>query len=171
MSNSSCHCFIRNSHHTSGRTVHSELQLPLSLAQTESPLFNIRKRSCKAWRANLFGLSIRCLTKVADINLETPERPIPEYDIDPLLPVDPEGCLRNREEAAARGRQCLRKCASDADCISTRKRCLCDGLCGWSCIRPGRTALFGSDENFIGVHGLLVLHLRYLIRISYLGSS
>ncbi|GIX89468.1 hypothetical protein CEXT_65631 [Caerostris extrusa] len=45
------------------------------------------------------------------------------------------------EEAAARGRQCLRKCASDADCISTRKRCLCDGLCGWSCIRPAPSFL------------------------------
>ncbi|GFR12974.1 uncharacterized protein TNCT_40751 [Trichonephila clavata] len=69
------------------------------------------------------------------------EIPSPEYDLDPLLPVDPEGCLRNREEAAARGRQCLRKCASDADCISSRKRCLCDGLCGWSCIRPGETQI------------------------------
>ncbi|KAG8189218.1 hypothetical protein JTE90_013750 [Oedothorax gibbosus] len=68
------------------------------------------------------------------VQLQDPANP--DYDGDPLIPVDPEGCLRNREEAAARGRQCLRKCASDADCISTRKRCLCDGLCGWSCIRP-----------------------------------
>ncbi|GFY59685.1 sushi, von Willebrand factor type A, EGF and pentraxin domain-containing protein 1 [Trichonephila inaurata madagascariensis] len=76
------------------------------------------------------------------------ENPNPEYDLDPLLPVDPEGCLRNREEAAARGRQCLRKCASDADCISSRKRCLCDGLCGWSCIRPDlRCANLGVMEN------------------------
>ena len=46
-------------------------------------------------------------------------------------------CPRNREEAVSRGRQCLRKCKTDADCISSRKRCLCDGLCGWSCVRPG----------------------------------
>lgn len=46
-------------------------------------------------------------------------------------------CPRNREEASSRGRQCLRKCKSDADCISSKKRCLCDGLCGWSCVRPG----------------------------------
>lgn len=46
-------------------------------------------------------------------------------------------CPRNREEAVARGRTCLRKCNSDSDCISTRKKCLCDGLCGWSCVRPG----------------------------------
>ncbi|GIY17314.1 uncharacterized protein CDAR_35911 [Caerostris darwini] len=79
--------------------------------------------------------------KVEDYGKFISEPPIPEYDTDPLLPVDPEGCLRNREEAAARGRQCLRKCASDADCISTRKRCLCDGLCGWSCIRPAPSFL------------------------------
>ncbi|XP_015785992.1 sushi, von Willebrand factor type A, EGF and pentraxin domain-containing protein 1-like isoform X2 [Tetranychus urticae] len=45
-------------------------------------------------------------------------------------------CPRSREEAVARGRSCLKKCVSDADCISSRKRCLCDGLCGWSCVRP-----------------------------------
>ncbi|KAF8794983.1 Protein lev-9 like protein [Argiope bruennichi] len=88
---------------------------------------------------NKSGNSYREIQKMVKFSFTTigsHQRPIPEYDIDPLLPVDPEGCLRNREEAAARGRQCLRKCASDADCISTRKRCLCDGLCGWSCIRP-----------------------------------
>lgn len=47
-------------------------------------------------------------------------------------------CPAFREEAAARGRQCLRKCKTDADCISSRKRCLCDGQCGWSCVRPGK---------------------------------
>lgn len=51
-------------------------------------------------------------------------------------------CPRNREEAIARGRHCLRKCKTDADCISSRKRCLCDGLCGWSCVRPGKTRAF-----------------------------
>uniref|UniRef100_A0A6B0VGR4 Putative complement factor bb n=1 Tax=Ixodes ricinus TaxID=34613 RepID=A0A6B0VGR4_IXORI len=47
-----------------------------------------------------------------------------------------EGCPQNREEAAALGRRCLRKCKTDEDCISTKKKCLCDGLCGWSCVRP-----------------------------------
>ncbi|XP_064458816.1 sushi, von Willebrand factor type A, EGF and pentraxin domain-containing protein 1-like isoform X2 [Ornithodoros turicata] len=47
-----------------------------------------------------------------------------------------EGCPQNREEAAALGRRCLRKCKADEDCISTKKKCLCDGLCGWSCVRP-----------------------------------
>ncbi|KAF8781562.1 hypothetical protein HNY73_011945 [Argiope bruennichi] len=56
-----------------------------------------------------------------------------------LTDVDdgPDICPRDRDEAASKGRQCLRKCKNDADCISTRKRCLCDGLCGWSCVRPG----------------------------------
>ena len=53
------------------------------------------------------------------------------YDLNTLCPSE-------REEAAARGRSCLRKCRTDADCISNRKRCLCDGLCGWSCVRPGK---------------------------------
>ncbi|KAI2803698.1 hypothetical protein BLOT_007833 [Blomia tropicalis] len=47
---------------------------------------------------------------------------------------DEAQCPRNREQAIAR--KCLRKCNSDEDCISNRKRCLCDGLCGWSCVRP-----------------------------------
>ncbi|GFX76328.1 hypothetical protein TNCV_592911 [Trichonephila clavipes] len=50
----------------------------------------------------------------------------------------PDDCPRNRTEATAMGRECLRKCKSHKDCISTRKRCLCDGLCGWSCVRPGK---------------------------------
>ncbi|XP_050052699.1 sushi, von Willebrand factor type A, EGF and pentraxin domain-containing protein 1 isoform X2 [Dermacentor andersoni] len=47
-----------------------------------------------------------------------------------------EGCPQNREEAAALGRRCLRKCKTDEDCISSKKKCLCDGRCGWSCVRP-----------------------------------
>ncbi|XP_035229458.1 sushi, von Willebrand factor type A, EGF and pentraxin domain-containing protein 1-like isoform X2 [Stegodyphus dumicola] len=45
-------------------------------------------------------------------------------------------CRRDREKAEANGRQCLRKCKNDSDCISAKKRCLCDGLCGLSCVRP-----------------------------------
>lgn len=63
-------------------------------------------------------------------------------DLDTDPDTDPDtSCPRNREEAAARGRTCLRKCKTDADCISNKKRCLCDGLCGWSCVRPGKRAL------------------------------
>ncbi|GFT63573.1 uncharacterized protein TNCV_870381 [Trichonephila clavipes] len=93
-------------------------------------------------RTQAFRSGVQCSNHQAT---HGPQNPNPEYDLDPLLPVDPEGCLRNREEAAARGRQCLRKCASDADCISSRKRCLCDGLCGWSCIRPAKKISFIID--------------------------
>lgn len=55
-------------------------------------------------------------------------------------------CPRNREEAGERGRQCLRKCRTDANCISNKKRCLCDGLCGWSCVRPGMLYFFPSKS-------------------------
>lgn len=51
---------------------------------------------------------------------------------------DDQTCPRNRDEASISGRTCLRKCITDADCISNRKRCLCDGKCGWSCVRPGK---------------------------------
>ncbi|XP_023218660.1 sushi, von Willebrand factor type A, EGF and pentraxin domain-containing protein 1-like isoform X2 [Centruroides sculpturatus] len=47
-----------------------------------------------------------------------------------------DNCTRSRGEANLKGRKCLRKCRTDLDCISSRKRCLCDGLCGWSCVRP-----------------------------------
>lgn len=35
------------------------------------------------------------------------------------------------------GQKCLRKCSSDEDCKSKKKKCLCDGACGMSCIKPG----------------------------------
>ncbi|XP_054709581.1 sushi, von Willebrand factor type A, EGF and pentraxin domain-containing protein 1-like [Uloborus diversus] len=58
-------------------------------------------------------------------------------DVDDLEVEDTaDGCPRDRSEAVAKGRTCLRKCKNDNDCISSRKRCLCDGLCGWSCVRP-----------------------------------
>ncbi|UYV81425.1 hypothetical protein LAZ67_20001156 [Cordylochernes scorpioides] len=45
-------------------------------------------------------------------------------------------CPQDRDKALSEGRQCKRKCRTDADCISARKKCLCDGICGRSCIRP-----------------------------------
>ncbi|KAG7171604.1 putative high molecular weight rhoptry protein 2-like [Homarus americanus] len=36
------------------------------------------------------------------------------------------------------GRTCLRKCNGDRDCLSKRKVCLCDGMCGLSCVNPGQ---------------------------------
>ncbi|CAG7733851.1 unnamed protein product, partial [Allacma fusca] len=48
-----------------------------------------------------------------------------------------EFCPRDEAQAQLQGRTCLRKCTSDEDCKSKRKRCLCDGACGLSCIKPG----------------------------------
>ena len=67
---------------------------------------------------------------------------------------DDAACPRDREDAATlHGRTCLRKCSSDADCISARKRCLCDGLCGWSCVRPD----LACDELSHLSHGRIIL--------------
>nr|XP_042896382.1 protein lev-9-like [Parasteatoda tepidariorum] len=57
---------------------------------------------------------------------------VEDFDVDD----GPDYCPRHKEEAEAKGRDCLRKCKNDADCISAKKRCLCDGMCGWSCVRP-----------------------------------
>lgn len=47
-----------------------------------------------------------------------------------------EECYGNREEALEFGRQCSRRCKKGVPCENTRKQCLCDGLCGMSCIKP-----------------------------------
>lgn len=47
-------------------------------------------------------------------------------------------CPRDEEQATLLGQKCLRKCSSDEDCKSKKKKCLCDGVCGNSCIKPGK---------------------------------
>ncbi|KAL1115087.1 hypothetical protein AAG570_007118, partial [Ranatra chinensis] len=47
-------------------------------------------------------------------------------------------CPRDEEHAEFMGQKCLRKCSNDEDCKSKKKKCLCDGLCGMSCIKPGK---------------------------------
>ena len=46
--------------------------------------------------------------------------------------------VRNDFAVAAAGQSCVKKCAQDGDCNNEKKLCLCDGLCGLSCIRPER---------------------------------
>ncbi|XP_022235401.1 uncharacterized protein LOC111083286, partial [Limulus polyphemus] len=59
-----------------------------------------------------------------------------------------EHCPRIREKLATEGRRCLRKCRPHADCKNPRKQCLCDDVCGWSCVRPDLTCdLLGDIEN------------------------
>lgn len=50
-------------------------------------------------------------------------------------------CPRDEEQATLLGQKCLRKCSSDEDCKSKKKKCLCDGVCGNSCIKPGEDQL------------------------------
>lgn len=45
-------------------------------------------------------------------------------------------CIEDRAEAIEVGRQCSRRCRKDVPCENARKQCLCDGLCGMSCIKP-----------------------------------
>ena len=48
-----------------------------------------------------------------------------------------ENCpVRNEAAARAQGIECMTKCLSDHGCQNKRKLCLCDGVCGMSCIRP-----------------------------------
>lgn len=50
--------------------------------------------------------------------------------------VTAESC-EERLQAGERGRRtCSRTCKSDAECGSKRQ-CLCDGQCGFSCVAPG----------------------------------
>lgn len=44
------------------------------------------------------------------------------------------------------GQSCLRKCSSDEDCKSKKKHCLCDGLCGMSCVKPGKICIIISNQ-------------------------
>lgn len=50
-------------------------------------------------------------------------------------------CEENRFEALRGGRQCLKRCKKGGACENSRKQCLCDGLCGWSCIKPDSSCL------------------------------
>ncbi|XP_054274318.1 uncharacterized protein LOC128994090 isoform X3 [Macrosteles quadrilineatus] len=80
-------------------------------------------------------------------------RDVPDLDEDEDLDEDMEddgrvyknprnspsaACPRDEEHATFLGQKCLRKCSSDEDCKSKKKKCLCDGACGMSCIKPER---------------------------------
>ncbi|XP_050520065.1 sushi, von Willebrand factor type A, EGF and pentraxin domain-containing protein 1 isoform X2 [Daktulosphaira vitifoliae] len=62
-------------------------------------------------------------------------------------------CPRNEELASFMGQECLRKCTMDEDCKSKKKHCLCDGLCGMSCVKPEREC----DELPNPEHGVVIM--------------
>lgn len=39
---------------------------------------------------------------------------------------------------ASEGRTCPRECESDADCLEDHQLCLCDDICGLSCVHPSK---------------------------------
>ncbi|GAV05641.1 hypothetical protein RvY_15741 [Ramazzottius varieornatus] len=45
-------------------------------------------------------------------------------------------CPRNLDNVDTGYRKCLRPCVTDNDCKGRRKKCLCDGDCGMSCVKP-----------------------------------
>ncbi|KAJ8676165.1 hypothetical protein QAD02_011951 [Eretmocerus hayati] len=47
-------------------------------------------------------------------------------------------CPRDESQAEILGQKCLRKCSTDEDCKSKKKKCRCDGACGMTCIKPER---------------------------------
>lgn len=67
----------------------------------------------------------------------------PEVDDDGRIYKNPRNspsamCPRDEEKAGLLGQKCLRKCSTDEDCKSKKKKCRCDGACGMSCIKPER---------------------------------
>lgn len=77
-----------------------------------------------------------------DDNWDDDEELSSEVDDDGRIYKNPRNspssdCPRDEEQATLLGQKCLRKCSSDEDCKSKKKKCLCDGVCGMSCIKPG----------------------------------
>lgn len=67
----------------------------------------------------------------------------PEMDEDGRIYKNPRNspsslCPRDEEQADRLSQKCLRKCSTDEDCKSKKKKCRCDGACGMSCIKPDR---------------------------------
>ncbi|XP_015108907.1 uncharacterized protein LOC107035827 [Diachasma alloeum] len=65
----------------------------------------------------------------------------PEIDDDGRIYKNPRNspsamCPRDESQAKLLGQKCLRKCSTDEDCKSSKKKCRCDGICGMSCLKP-----------------------------------
>lgn len=65
-------------------------------------------------------------------------------------------CPRDEDQATLLGQKCLRKCSSDEDCKSKKKKCLCDGACGMSCIKPGKNKII-NYYMYLGITQLRLI--------------
>ena len=57
---------------------------------------------------------------------------------------------------------CVAKCLSDNDCQNKRKLCLCDGICGMSCIRPEKVNIIVTMTILV-IMAILVIMIVVVI--------
>ncbi|KAJ8038762.1 Protein lev-9 [Holothuria leucospilota] len=65
-------------------------------------------------------------------------------------------CTKNNDEVNRLGRDCARPCPSDGICLQADYSCICDGICGKSCIAVGR-------ENYCDTSLLSANHATYTV--------
>lgn len=88
--------------------------------------------------------------------------PRPEIDDEGRIYKNPRNspsamCPRDEEQAELMGQKCLRKCSTDEDCKSKKKKCRCDGACGMSCIKPERECPILTEID----HGVMTVTGRF----------
>ncbi|XP_008552444.1 uncharacterized protein LOC103574714 [Microplitis demolitor] len=105
----------------------------------------------------------------------------PEVDDDGRIYKNPRNspsamCPRDEKQAEVLEQKCLRRCSTDEDCKSKKKKCRCDGPCGMSCIKPDRECpvlqpeiehgkmtvtgnLFGDDAHYQCDHNYFIVGL------------
>lgn len=107
-------------------------------ASISAPSGRYRRQKIGTMLVNNIVLTLLTIQHVYDIaeaiRLSPNETQIGE-NIPEIVITDTE-CIENRMEALEVGRLCSRRCKRDVPCENTRKQCLCDGLCGLSCIKP-----------------------------------
>merc|ERR1719192_2077422 len=92
-----------------------------------------------------------------------PVLPSPEWEalrqrlIGRSIPEEEACPIRNENAVREAGMVCVRKCQADEDCTNDRKLCLCDSLCGLSCIRPEKECPELPDPD----HGQVTLQGRH----------
>ncbi|KAJ8038755.1 CUB and sushi domain-containing protein 1 [Holothuria leucospilota] len=68
-------------------------------------------------------------------------------------------CTKNKDEVSRLGRECARPCNSDGTCLRTGHSCICDDICGESCIPVER-------ENYCDPALLSTSHATYTVNLA-----